>query len=84
MFGLSDAIIGLTVFAMGNSIGDWVANATVAVSHPKNVKLGQQTDGPSYSHSEHGITPDGDFRLLWWTHAQHSTRIRSIGILYDL
>lgn len=31
IFGLSDAILGLTVFAMGNSLGDLVANATVAV-----------------------------------------------------
>lgn len=32
IFGLSDAILGLTVFAVGNSLGDLVANATVAVS----------------------------------------------------
>lgn len=31
IFGLSDAILGLTIFAMGNSLGDLVANATVAV-----------------------------------------------------
>jgi sodium/potassium/calcium exchanger 6 len=30
MFGLSDAIIGLTVFAVGNSLADFVANVTVA------------------------------------------------------
>ncbi|KAM0788213.1 hypothetical protein ACM66B_001370 [Microbotryomycetes sp. NB124-2] len=30
IFGLSDAILGLTVFAIGNSLGDLVANATVA------------------------------------------------------
>lgn len=30
IFGLSDAILGLTIFAMGNSLGDLVANATVA------------------------------------------------------
>ncbi|KAK4050095.1 hypothetical protein OIV83_003666 [Microbotryomycetes sp. JL201] len=30
IFGLSDAILGLTVFAVGNSLGDLVANATVA------------------------------------------------------
>ena len=30
VFGLSDAILGLTIFAMGNSLGDLVANATVA------------------------------------------------------
>lgn len=28
--GLSDAILGLTIFAMGNSLGDLVANVTVA------------------------------------------------------
>ena len=33
IFGLSDAILGLTVFAVGNSLGDLVANATVAVSN---------------------------------------------------
>ena len=28
--GMSDAILGLTIFAMGNSVGDWVADVTVA------------------------------------------------------
>jgi len=31
MFGLSDAIIGLTIFAVGNSLADLVANMSVAV-----------------------------------------------------
>jgi len=30
IFGLSDAIIGLTIFAVGNSLGDFVANITIA------------------------------------------------------
>ncbi|KAG0055524.1 hypothetical protein BGZ83_008268 [Gryganskiella cystojenkinii] len=30
IFGLSDAILGLTIFAMGNSLGDLVANITIA------------------------------------------------------
>lgn len=30
MFHISDAILGLTVFAVGNSLGDFVANTTVA------------------------------------------------------
>ncbi|PKY52920.1 hypothetical protein RhiirA4_347462, partial [Rhizophagus irregularis] len=30
IMGLSDAIIGLTIFAMGNSLGDFVANITIA------------------------------------------------------
>ncbi|BGP23182.1 sodium/calcium exchanger membrane protein [Rhodotorula toruloides] len=30
IFGISDAILGLTIFAVGNSLGDLVANATVA------------------------------------------------------
>ena len=30
MFGISDAILGLTVLAWGNSIGDFVSNLTVA------------------------------------------------------
>ncbi|KAF9586475.1 hypothetical protein BGW38_004186 [Lunasporangiospora selenospora] len=30
ILGLSDAILGLTVFAMGNSLGDLVANITIA------------------------------------------------------
>lgn len=34
IFGISDAILGLTIFAMGNSLGDLVANATVAVRSP--------------------------------------------------
>lgn len=45
VFGLSDAIIGLTVFAMGNSIGDWVANATVAVSHLRMSNLDNKLTG---------------------------------------
>ncbi len=33
--GLSDAILGLTVFAVGNSLGDLVANITIArLGHP--------------------------------------------------
>nr|CAG8449873.1 14475_t:CDS:10 [Entrophospora candida] len=30
IMGLSDAILGLTIFAMGNSLGDFVANITIA------------------------------------------------------
>ncbi|KAK9451221.1 Sodium/calcium exchanger protein-domain-containing protein [Limtongia smithiae] len=30
IFGISDAILGLTVFALGNSLGDFVSNITVA------------------------------------------------------
>ncbi|CAD6907690.1 unnamed protein product, partial [Tilletia controversa] len=35
ILGLSDAILGLTIFAMGNSLGDLVANITIArMGHP--------------------------------------------------
>lgn len=35
ILGLSDAILGLTIFAMGNSLGDLVANVTIArMGHP--------------------------------------------------
>lgn len=34
IFGLSDAIIGLTIFAIGNSLADLVANTSVAVRPP--------------------------------------------------
>ncbi|KAJ7066913.1 Sodium/calcium exchanger protein-domain-containing protein [Mycena amicta] len=34
IFGLSDAIIGLTIFAIGNSLADLVANMTVALFSP--------------------------------------------------
>jgi sodium/potassium/calcium exchanger 6 len=34
IFGLSDAIIGLTIFAVGNSLADFVANITVAAFAP--------------------------------------------------
>ncbi|KAK9457243.1 Sodium/calcium exchanger protein-domain-containing protein [Dipodascopsis uninucleata] len=30
MFGIGDAILGLTVFALGNSLGDFISNATIA------------------------------------------------------
>lgn len=33
IFGLSDAIIGVTIFAVGNSLADLVANMSVAVSY---------------------------------------------------
>ncbi|KAF9236262.1 Sodium/calcium exchanger protein-domain-containing protein [Melanogaster broomeanus] len=35
IFGLSDAIIGLTIFAVGNSLADLVANMSVAVFAPR-------------------------------------------------
>ena len=34
LFGLSDAIIGITIFAIGNSLADLVANMSVAVFAP--------------------------------------------------
>lgn len=34
IFGLSDAIIGITIFAMGNSLADLVANMSIAVLSP--------------------------------------------------
>ena len=34
IFGLSDAIIGLTIFAVGNSLADFVANISVATFAP--------------------------------------------------
>ncbi|KAI0033562.1 Sodium/calcium exchanger protein-domain-containing protein [Vararia minispora EC-137] len=34
IFGLSDAIVGLTIFAVGNSLADLVANMSVAVFAP--------------------------------------------------
>ena len=34
IFGLSDAIIGITIFAIGNSLADLVANMSVAVFAP--------------------------------------------------
>lgn len=34
IFGLSDAIIGLTIFAVGNSLADLVANTSVAMFAP--------------------------------------------------
>lgn len=34
IFGLSDAIIGLTIFAVGNSLADFVADVTVAQFAP--------------------------------------------------
>lgn len=34
IFGMSDAMIGLTIFAVGNSLADWVANTSVASINP--------------------------------------------------
>src|SRR5215469_7392117 len=37
IFGLSDSIIGLTVFAVGNSLADLVANMSIAVRFQENL-----------------------------------------------
>lgn len=46
IFDISDAILGLTVFAMGNSLGDLVANVTFAKSGYQVMALGGCIGGP--------------------------------------
>ncbi|KXN89118.1 Putative cation exchanger C3A12.06c [Leucoagaricus sp. SymC.cos] len=65
IFGLSDAIIGLTIFAVGNSLADLVANMSVAVFAPimgfsacfggpmLNILLGIGLSGTWIVHSTH-------------------------------
>lgn len=68
IFGLSDAIIGLTIFAMGNSLADLVANMSVAVS--SDFFLCFVT---IYNNIQPELCPnDGILGLLRWTYAQHS------------
>lgn len=54
IFGLSDAIIGLTIFAVGNSLADLVANMTVAVSRA-SIYLSQ--DPLSHRHVVQAFAP---------------------------
>jgi sodium/potassium/calcium exchanger 6 len=46
MFGISDAILGLTVLAWGNSIGDFVSNMTVAKQGGPCVAMKREVHGP--------------------------------------
>ncbi|EGD75575.1 hypothetical protein PTSG_06644 [Salpingoeca rosetta] len=47
MFGISDAILGLTVLAWGNSIGDFVSNMTVARQGYPRMAVGAAFGGPA-------------------------------------
>ncbi|RUS25926.1 Sodium/calcium exchanger protein-domain-containing protein [Jimgerdemannia flammicorona] len=47
--GLSEAILGLTVFAMGNSLGDFVANVTIAKMGSPMMAISACFGGPIHS-----------------------------------
>jgi len=47
MFGISDAILGLTVLAWGNSVSDFVANVAVARSGYPRMAVGACFGGPA-------------------------------------
>jgi hypothetical protein len=77
IFGLSDAIIGLTIFAVGNSLADLVANMSVAVIHLFSVLI-------IISFVLIGFCPtDGLLSMLRWTNAQHPSRHRYFRLLCD-
>lgn len=78
IFGLSDAIIGLTIFAVGNSLADLVANMSVAVSLLSMVIITAPKYHPTGICADHGI-----LCMLWWPHAQHSSRSRHLGLIYN-
>ncbi|KAH8100726.1 Sodium/calcium exchanger protein-domain-containing protein [Phellopilus nigrolimitatus] len=73
IFGLSDAIIGLTVFAVGNSLADFVANVSVAAFAPVmgfsacfggpmlNILLGVGVSGTAVIRSAGGVPFEVDF-----------------------
>ncbi|KAH8109326.1 hypothetical protein DFH11DRAFT_1628692 [Phellopilus nigrolimitatus] len=73
IFGLSDAIIGLTVFAVGNSLADFVANVSVAEFAPVmgfsacfggpmlNILLGVGVSGTAVIRSAGGLPFEVDF-----------------------
>ncbi|CAO3588606.1 unnamed protein product [Absidia cylindrospora] len=67
IFDVSEAIMGLTVFAFGNSVGDLVSNTAIAKVRKKN----------NQKHSIHvlffidGISNHGHLGLLCWSTPQH-------------
>ncbi len=77
IFGLSDAIIGLTIFAVGNSLADLLANMSVAVIYLFIAST-------IISLVLIGFCPtDGLLSMLWWTNAQHPSRHRYLRLLCD-
>jgi hypothetical protein len=80
IFGLSHAIIGLTIFAMGNSLADLVANISVAVCRYFRSLTMRLLTCISV-----GVRPrDGLFRVLRRTHAQHAPRRRLVRHIHHL
>lgn len=73
MFGLSDAIIGLTIFAVGNSLADLVANMSVAVRVYPAYAMVFNSQPQVYLglRSRHGL-----LGLLRWANAQYLIRRR--------
>lgn len=47
LMGISNAILGLTVLAWGNSIGDFVSNLTVAKQGFPRMAVGAAYGGPA-------------------------------------
>lgn len=77
IFGLSDAIIGLTIFAAGNSLADLVANMSVAVRIHSNYIM-------SRPHVCLGIRPHHGFLGLFrWSNAEHIVRCRHFRLIYN-
>ncbi|KAL4064529.1 Sodium/calcium exchanger protein-domain-containing protein [Scleroderma yunnanense] len=88
IFGLSEAIIGLTIFAVGNSLADLVANMSVAVFAPimgfsacfggpmVNLLLGVGISG-SYIISQNGGKP----YTLYFTPTLVSSTLGLLGLL---
>lgn len=66
IFGLSDAIIGLTIFAVGNSLADLVANVTIAQFAP-NMAYAACFGGPMLNLLL-GVGGSGSYWILTTSH----------------
>lgn len=56
IYHLSDAILGITIFALGNSIGDFISNLTIATMGMPIMAFGACFGGPLLSLSSLGLS----------------------------
>ncbi|KAG7194835.1 uncharacterized protein KQ657_003937 [Scheffersomyces spartinae] len=56
VYGLSDEVLGVTVFALGNSIGDFVSNITIAKGGSPLMAFGACFGGPLISMCSLGVS----------------------------
>ncbi|GAA5911811.1 hypothetical protein JCM6882_003364 [Rhodosporidiobolus microsporus] len=73
IFGISDAILGLTIFAMGNSLGDLVANATVARMGYPSMAIAACFGGPMLNILL-GVGLSGTYLILFNSTPEHPNK----------